>query len=70
MWRTVWYVGSSKEPGPLALGRETLRESFDVSAVVVDQVLLLDPPNPVPPRGIKGLVLPCSILVWIRFGAG
>ncbi|KAK4743649.1 hypothetical protein SAY87_009961 [Trapa incisa] len=59
----------SEEPRQFALGRETLREPIDVGAVVVDHVLLLDPPNPVPPRGIQNLVLPGTILVWVCPGA-
>lgn len=63
-------MASLEEPRPLALGREALREPFDVCAVVVDHVLLLDPPEPVPPSSVQGLVLPRAVLVRVRPGAG
>ena len=49
------------ESGLLALNREALREALEVIAVVVDHVLLLHPPQPVPSRRIQPLILPSGV---------
>ena len=64
------YEGSlvpSAELWSLAFGWETLREAFQVSAVVVNHILLLHPTNPSSICCIKCLILPRISLqrIWI-----
>ena len=56
----------SKESWSLAFSWDTLRESFQVSAVVVNHVLVLHPSKPVAAGGIKSLNLPGTVLHGIR----
>lgn len=53
------YIYNELESGTLAFSRNTIRKPIEITAIVINHMILLNPSDSVPVLGIKFSILPC-----------